>query len=287
MNLADTMQKFQDWFTQQWVIICGRKINPFENSWLMGSFGDVNGIGEKFIYKLAEKEDLIIVRNSHSKGLLDSILSLNLQENEIKNLSKKVVEFYEKTSEYKLQLNIKWNPIFRILGYIVNRLFSQRINQLNIPTNNVQSSENLTSEIIELVAKNTNEVKYKIWLRKFQSTGKVIYSGIYTTCTLPLGTTCVKAIFPLPNGNATVILKPYVGERNELILDSSGNKFGDAGFYFLVNDSKGNYYSKYIKSFTDKLIVSSENGRLTAEQTLKLWNLKVARFEYKMKKQTR
>ncbi|MCW0487157.1 hypothetical protein [Riemerella anatipestifer] len=286
MNLADTMQKFQDWFTQQWVIICGRKINPFENSWLMGSFGDVNGIGEKFIYELAEKEDLTIVRNSHSKGLLDSILSLNLQENEIKNLSKKVVEFYEKTSEYKLQLNIKWNPIFRILGYIVNRLFSQRINQLNIPTNNVQSSENMTSEIIELVAKNTNEVKYKIWLRKFQSTGKVIYSGIYTTCTLPLGTTCVKAIFPLPNGNATVILKPYVGERNELILDSSGNKFGDAGFYFLVNDSKGNYYSKYIKSFTDKLIVSSENGRLTAEQTLKLWNLKVARFEYKMKKQT-
>lgn len=284
MNLADTMQKFQDWFTQQWVIICGRKINPSENTWLFGTFGEVNGIGEKFIHQLAEKEDLTIIRKSNSKGLLDSISSLNLSENEIKKLPKNVIDFYEKTSEYKLQLNVKWNPIFKIFGYVVNRLFSQRINQLNIPTNNIQSSEKLTSEIIELVAKNTNEVKYTIWLRKFQSTGKVIYSGIYTTCLLPSGITCVKAIFPLPKGNATVILKPSVGEKNELILDSSGNKFGDAGFYFLLNDSKGNCWSKYIKSFTDKLIVSDENEKLKAKQTLKLWRLKVARFEYEMKK---
>lgn len=284
MSLADTMQKFQDWFTQQWVIICGRKINPSENTWLFGTFGEVSGIGEKFIHQLAEKEDLTIIRKSNSKGLLDSISSLNLSENEIKKLPKNVIDFYEKTSEYKLQLNVKWNPIFKIFGYVVNRLFSQRINQLNIPTNNIQSSENLTSEIIELVAKNTNEVKYTIWLRKFQSTGKVIYSGIYTTCLLPSGITCVKAIFPLPKGNATVILKPSVGEKNELILDSSGNKFGDAGFYFLLNDSKGNCWSKYIKSFTDKLIVSDENEKLKAKQTLKLWRLKVARFEYEMKK---
>lgn len=284
MNLADTMQKFQDWFTQQWVIICGRKINPSENTWLFGTFGEVNGIGEKFIHQLAEKEDLTIIRKSNSKGLLDSISSLNLSENEIKKLPKNVIDFYEKTSEYKLQLNVKWNPIFKIFGYVVNRLFSQRINQLNIPTNNIQSSENLISEIIELVAKNTNEIKYTIWLRKFQSTGKVIYSGIYTTCLLPSGITCVKAIFPLPKGNATVILKPSVGEKNELILDSSGNKFGDAGFYFLLNDSKGNCWSKYIKSFTDKLIVSDENEKLKAKQTLKLWRLKVARFEYEMKK---
>lgn len=284
MNLADTMQKFQDWFTQQWVIICRRKINPSENTWLFGTFGEVSGIGEKFIHQLAEKEDLTIIRKSNSKGLLDSISSLNLSENEIKKLSKNVIDFYEKTSEYKLQLNVKWNPIFKIFGYVVNRLFSQRINQLNIPTNNIQSSEKLTSEIIELVAKNTNEVKYTIWLRKFQSTGKVIYSGIYTTCLLPSGITCVKAIFPLPKGNATVILKPSVGKKNELILNSSGNKFGDAGFYFLLNDSKGNCWSKYIKSFTDKLIVSDENEKLKAKQTLKLWRLKVARFEYEMKK---
>ena len=162
----------------------------------------------------------------------------------------------------------------------MNRLFSQRINQLNIPTQNIDESENISSEIIELISNESNEVKYTIWLRKSQATGIVIYSGIYTTCLLPSGITCIKAIFPLPKGNATVILKPFVGGNNELILDSSGKSFGDAGFYFLLNDSNGNFWSRYIKSFTEKLIVYEDNENLKAKQTLKLWNLKVAKFEY-------
>jgi hypothetical protein len=284
MNLAYGMQKFQDWFTQQWVILWGRKINPNEYLWLIGPFGELNGIGEDFIFQLALKENLAVIRNTTSKGLLQSISKLNLTEIDIKNLSLKVIDFYEKTADYDLKLNVKWNPFFKIFGYLVNRLFSQRINQLNIPTENIKESENLLSEIIELISNENQELKYTIWLRKFKSTGKVMYSGIYTTCTLPSSKTCIKAIFPLPKGNATVILKPSVGEKNELILDSSGVKFGDAGFYFLLNDTRGNYWSQYIKSFTDKLIVSEENENLVARQTLKLWNIKVANFEYRMTK---
>lgn len=284
MNLAHTMQKFQDWFTQQWVILWGRKIKPSEYLWLIGPFGELNGIGEIFIRQLAEKENLTIKRNTNSTGLLKSISNLNLSENEVKNLSQKVIDFYENTADYNLKFNVKWNLFFKPFGYVVNRLFSQRINQLNIPTQNIQESENLTSEIIELISKENNEVKYTIWLRKFQSTDKVIYSGIYTTCKLPSGKTCIKAIFPLPKGNATVILKPSIGKNNELILDASGQKFGDEGFYFLLNDSKGNFWSQYIKSFKDKLIVGEENKNLKATQTLRLWNLKVASFEYVMEK---
>ena len=283
MNLAYIGQNFQDWFTQQWVILWGRKINSDEYSWLKGPFGELNGIGEDFIYQLASKENLTVVRNSTSKGLLKSVSDLNITEKEIKKLSQKVIDFYEKTADYNLRLQVKWNPFFKIFGYLVNRLFSQRINQLNIPTENIQESEKLLSEIIELISKENDEVKYTIWLRKFQSTGKVIYSGNYTTCTLPSRTTCIKAIFPLPKGNATVILKPSVGNINELILDSSGQKFGDAGFYFLLKDSKGLLWSQYVKSFTDQLIVIQENENLKAKQTLKLWNKKVAEFEYNIR----
>lgn len=55
MNLAFTMQKFQDWFTQQWVILWGRKINPNDYPWLIAPFGELNGIGEEFMYQLAKK----------------------------------------------------------------------------------------------------------------------------------------------------------------------------------------------------------------------------------------
>lgn len=282
MNLAYTMQKFQDWFTQQWVILWGRKINPSKEKWLIGPFGELNGIGEEFIQQLAEKEDLYIHRNLSTKGLLDSIGQLNLTEDQLQKLSPQVIDFYENTSNYELQLDVNWNPAFILFGYMVNRLFSKRINQLNVPLKN-NKQEKISSEIIELVDQKNNEVKYRIWLRKVKETGQVIYSGIYGTCTLPSNQTCIKAIFPLPKGNATVIMSPSIGKQRELILDSSGKNFGDAGFYFLLNDSKNQCWAQFISSFTDRLVIKDSNEHLEALQTLSLWNLKVAEFNYKIK----
>lgn len=283
MNLAFTTQKLQDWFTQQWVILWGRKINPTDYPWLIAPFGELNGIGEEFIYQLAKKENLIVIRNSTSKGLLNSINELNLTDNQLENLSKKVIDFYECTANYNLEFNVKWNSFFTFFGYLVNQLFSQRINQLNIPTKNITHSEDLESEIITLNNPN-NEVKYTIWLRKFKTSGKVIYSGIYSTCVLPSNRTCIKAVFPLPKGNATVIMKTSIGNEKELILDSSGKKFGDAGFYFLLNDAKYNYWAQFISSFTDQLIIKEKENNLQAIQTLKLWNFNVSQFTYYIQK---
>ena len=97
MALAYPKQKFQDWLTQQWVILTGREINPNDSSWLMGPFGNLNGIGENFIYQLAEKENLLIKRDSKSNGLLTSINQLNLSDTELSSLSSKVIDFYETT----------------------------------------------------------------------------------------------------------------------------------------------------------------------------------------------
>jgi hypothetical protein len=164
--------------------------------------------------------------------------------------------------------------------------FGKRIEQLNIPIRSIENSKALTSDIIHLIDPKTNKVKRTIWLRAFQSTGQVVYSGVYETCIIPSGKTCIKAIFPLPNGNATVILTPKIGSNGELILESIGNRIGDSGFYFLLQDSKKQLWTKYIKSFKDKLVVSSENERITATQTLTLWNLRVLKFEYEINKTT-
>jgi hypothetical protein len=42
---------------------------------------------------------------------------------------------------------------------------------------------------------------------------------------------CVKVVFPMPNGNATVILRPDHDGGAGLRLASIGRAFGDAGFY--------------------------------------------------------
>ena len=284
MRFAYPMQKFQDWVTQQWVILRGKKINPEDFPWLIGPFGNLDAIGKDYIHQFAEKQNLIIQKDSESKGIIPSMQKLNLSETEFANLSESVIPFYENTDDHHLQFSVQWNPFFKFFGILLNKLFSNRINQLNIPTKNIDDSETLKSEIINLADPVTHEIKYTFWFRSIQSTGQVIYSGVYGISTLPSGKTCVKAVFPLPNGNATVLMNPNVGENGELILDSSGEKFGDAGFYFLLKDSKGEYWSQFIKSFRYRLIIGSENDLISAEQTLTLWRLKVLTFNYKIER---
>lgn len=284
MGIAKKNQSIQDWITQQWVILFGEKIDKSKYRWLLGPFGGPHGIGIKFVNQLAEDENLIIDSQRKNKGLLDSINQLKLSAAQLNKLSPNVIDFYENTANYDLLLRVKWNPIFKVFGVLVKLIFSNRIEQLNVPIHNLEDASGLTNEIIKLLNSKTNEVKRTIWLRAFKSTGQVVYSGVYEICSLPNKQSCIKAIFPLPNGNATVILSPSIGNKGELILDSSGQKIGDSGFYFLLKDSKGQLWTKFIKSFKDKLVVSSEKEKITATQTLTLWNLKVVEFKYEIKK---
>tara|TARA_R110002049_G_scaffold118436_2_gene272369 strand:- start:788 stop:1261 length:474 start_codon:yes stop_codon:yes gene_type:complete len=152
--------------------------------------------------------------------------------------------------------------------------------------NNSKNAKGMNSDIIQLIDKKTKKVKRTIWLRTFKETKQVVYSGVYETCTIPNGTTCIKAMFPLPNGNATVILQPSVGNNGELILKSAGRKIGDSGFYFLLKDKNGILWTNYIKSFKDNLTVSFNDGKIKANQKLTFYGLKVLNFEYEIKKTT-
>lgn len=280
MNFAYPMQKLQDWITQQWVIFRGRKIDPETVPWLMGPFGNLEPIGIDFIQQFARKEGLIADRETKTKGLIPSMNQLDLPEEEFQKLSQAVIDFYERTSEYSLDFLVQWNPFFRIFGVLLNKLFSNRINQLNVPTRNYPHGQLLNSELVNLVDPHTGQIKYTFWFRSVRSSGQVIYSGAYGLSTLPSGQTCIKAVFPLPNGNATVLMTTRVGENGALILDSSGKQFGDAGFYFLLKDAKGNYWSQFVRSFRDRLIVANGGDHISAAQTLTLWNRKVLTFQY-------
>lgn len=281
MSFAIRKQKFQDWLTQQWVILTGRKMDASDYEWLTGPFGGMNEIGGGYIKDLAEKENLIIQRNSKNSGLISSVQNLKLTRN---NLSEKVIDFYENTSCYDFDFKVKWNPFFRIFGALINYLFSNRIEQLYIPVKNITNPEPIDSELISLCYPDSMEMKYKIWLRTFKSGNRVIFSGIYDLCNLPSGETVVKAIFPLPNGNATVLMNAEVSERGELILISSGRKIGDSGFYFLLRDSNENLHTRFIRSFRSKLTVGEKGNHLVAKHQFSLWHLCVFEFSYRIKK---
>lgn len=284
MHLAHRKQHWQDWATQQWNIACGRKFDPKKEIWLAGPYGQLGGIGEKVLQQLADSERLLIQNTSENSGLLPNFQELELPAAALAKLHPSIVDFYQNTASYALQLKVKWNPFFRFFGKLVHVLFSRRIEQLSLPLTNSAIVEPISSELIQLVEPESGKLRYTFWLRKFSSSEQVLYSGCYSTCKLPDGQTCVKAVFPLPMGNATVIMRPSVGENGELILRSAGKKMGDAGFYFLLQDAKAQHWAHFIACFRDELTVKVVQNQLVAFQQLTLWGFTVVEFEYRIAK---
>lgn len=278
------MENFIDKTTQLWVKISGRKIDPNKENWLIGPIGDTDLIGEKFIDRLAKEENLEKSSNKPDYGLFENISNLGLTETEIKKLHPDVLDFYEKTYNYNFDFWSEWKGVFRPFGWLLSIIFSKRLQQLNLPLNSMDSAKGLDSNIIKL--KKGDETKWTIWYRKLKSNNNVIYSGIYSTCkpnnyNHPL----LKVIFPLPNGNATVIMTKKIDNDGSLTLSSDGNKFGENGFYFTLTDKKGNYWAKYVRPMHEwiKVYVDSDNI-LRADHNLNFYGMRFLNLHYKMTK---
>jgi hypothetical protein len=140
----------------------------------------------------------------------------------------------------------------------------------------------MKSEIINL-RKPNGEIAHRVWFRRLKRTGEVVYSGIYSHCFLSSGEKCLKIIFPLPEGSATVIMRLQIDEQGNLTLESKGKKSGDPGFYFIVRDRDGNLWKHYLPSFHERIHVYEDPEQtLRADHSMSLWGLKAYDLHYKI-----
>lgn len=274
----------QDKITQYWVKTTGRKINPETDGWLIGPIGDEDIIGDKFIQNLVKEGNLNYSSNTPNAGLLENISDLDFTQDELDILNKQVVDFYVNTSNYDFEIWSEWKSFFKPFGKALSIIFSKRLQQLNLPLNSLDSSKGIKSEIIKL--SNEDLTKWTVWYRKLKSTNDVIYGGIYTTVFVPkYNKSLLKVIFPLPNGNASVVMTKKVLLDGSLLLSSDGKIFGDNGFYFTLTDHKGNHWAKFVKSMHEWIKVYVDNKNvLRADHCLKFYGVPFLNLHYKMTK---
>ncbi len=283
MRFEYPSQRLQDWLSQQWVMLRGQQVNPAHIEWLMGPFGNVDVIGDQYVQRLAGAEDLLVERDATSSGLLESITDLNLPPADEARLRGQVAAFYENTADYDLEMWAEWGLVFRPFGGLIHRLYSRRLQQLNLPLKPLDTARGVKSEVLKLRRRTDHQLKYTVWFRILKATSRVIYSGIYSTCKIPDGRTCVKVVFPLPRGNATVIMSVSVGPQGELELVSSGEGFGSPGFYFLLRDSKDRYWAQYIRTFRERIkVFVDDESVLRTDHFLTLWGRRVVQLHYKI-----
>ena len=273
-----------DWITQKWVQICGRKFDLATSPWLEGPIGSTNGIGKDFFHQLAEAEDLQLRTMGKPRGLLRDISTLEGPQSNTHAIQPGVADFYERTSDYTLDAWGEWSGKFKPFGRLLAALFSRRLQQLNVPLSSLDTSHGISSDVLHLVDPASGEVRYTAWVRELLSTNNVLYAGSYSTCTVPgFAGPCIKVVFPLPNGNAMVIMRPEVHEDGSLTVSSSGKKFGDPGFYFTVHGKNGKVHARYLRTFRESIHVYEDGGEVRADHVLKLWGMKFLRLHYRMR----
>ena len=249
--------------------------------WLAGPKGKTTGIGADFFKELAEEESLCIRSGA---GLLTNFSLLDGGGCRVQHVDPVVAHFYEHTAEYELEAWSEWSGVFKPFGWLLARMFSRRLQQLNVPLSGLDTSRGITSQVISL-ADHAGNIHYTAWVRQLLNSRHVLYAGSYSICSPPGHPgMCVKVVFPLPNGNAIVIMFPESFPDGSFRLTSSGNKFGDPGFYFTVHGG-GNVWARYVRTMRETITVyRAQEGDVRADHMLTLWGAVFLRLHYRLRR---
>lgn len=269
-------------FIRFWVKFFGKTILIKDAPWLVGPIGRENEIGEK-PYKVIAQQENLSIENDPEGGLVKDFNKLDGPSFNVEKCDSNVRHFYENTAHYDLDVWSETRFPGRLFLWLLVSTVSRYMNQLNFPVFGLDMSKGMSSEILSLKNKQ-GETMHTGWLRKIKSSQRVIYTGFYSDVQPPNHDGhCVKVVFPLPKGNATVILKPSLDENNQFRLVSSGKTFGDSGFYRIVSIDDERYKVLYLQSLKEEFTVfTDEEGVLRCNHNVRFLGLLMLRLHYRI-----
>jgi hypothetical protein len=269
------------WIIYRLIWIFGRTHRIADIGWLVGPLGGAV-IGDATYREVADREGLSIERDARS-GLVPSWAQLDGDGFDGARVAPEVRDFYEHTSDWKLDVwSRTYFPASLALWLLVTTI-SREVNQLNFPLSPLDTALGLSSEIISM-REPDGRVKYTGWFRTLADATRVLYTGFYMTERVPgASAPCVKVVFPMPNGNATVVLRPSVDKDGALVLSSRGGRFGGPGFYRVQGRSGGRLRVWMIRSLVEQFRVYVDaKGVLRCDHAVRFLGLPVLRLHYKM-----
>ena len=270
------------WFIYVLIWVFGRTRRRSDVPWLAGPIGERH-IGEGSYRSAAEAEGLAVERDVADGGLIPAFAALDGPSFDPNAIDAAVRDFYEHTAAFGMDV---WSRTFfpaNIGLYLLVTTISRQVDQLNFPLSPLDTALGMTSEIIQL-RRADGTVRYTGWFRKLAEHDRVLYTGFYMTERVPgEDVPCVKVVFPMPNGNATVILRPRAEPDGSLTLDSSGPRFGCAGFYRVQARGADRVRVWRIRTLREHFRVFVDaKGTLRCDHDVKFLGLPVLRLHYKM-----
>ncbi len=167
-------------------------------------------------------------------GIIGSLDELAGPEFDPAAADPRVRAFYERTTDYKLDIVPEWRAWVRP-GYLLYRTFVARpLGQANVPMNQREAQRGVVSRIDTIDTDGDGRPDVRGWIRSYAVTGDPIYVGIYTTYRHE-GRGYVRVGFPVPQGNFTATLAPRAAPGGGLVL-TTRTDLEHAGHYLAYVD---------------------------------------------------
>jgi hypothetical protein len=282
--LSDVIGAIGESGIRLWLRLSGRKVSRAENPWLDNPAGPRGKIGEAFYESIASAERLDLRPATAAEGLLPDFEALRGPDFDPDRVNRRIRDFYEHSSMYQLDAWSETSLFTRVFLWFLVTFVSRRIDQLNFPTSSMDTSRGMTSAVVQMIDPRSGQVVRTGWLRKAAGSGRVIYAGFYS-----IGSpgahpgACVQVSFPLPLGNSTVYLRPEAQVDGSLKLISAGKKFGDPGYYRVLDEGKDTLKVRHLRSLQELFhVYVDERGDLRTDHSVRFLGLSVLRLHYKM-----
>jgi hypothetical protein len=249
--------------------------------WLAAPTHDGHTVGDGWLQAAAASYGGAVREQVEGAGLLADMALLDGPGFSAAGLRPEIRDFYEHTSDWRMEVWTQWNTLFQPGGEVISRFFGRRVQQLALPTRPLDVALGMDSRVATIVDAG-GEQRAAGWLRTLRSTGEYVYSGCYSTRTLP-GTEqpSVHVAFPLQAGNVQVFLRPKVLPGGALELSSPAGTFGRDGAYVVVEGRGRTHAARAPIHELFRVYVDAE-GVLRTDHTLRLWSATVVRLHYKL-----
>jgi hypothetical protein len=267
----------------EWLVrAIGRRVEKNVAPWLDCVLGKPGLIGAGIYRQVADAQNLDLSTPADA-GLIPDFSALRGPSFDPDRVDPKVRHFYEHAALYHLEV---WSEVYlagKFVLWLLVEFISRKMNQLNFPISSLEVAKGMTSEIVQLRDRQTGKLVHTGWLRRFRSTGKVIYAGFYSVTRVPEEENpCVKVTFPC-YGSSSVYLRTRLYQDGSFGLHSTGAAFGSSGFYRIVeagpNAWKVRLFSTLHESFH---VYQDQDGELRTDHTIAFLGLTVLRLHYKM-----
>lgn len=254
------------------------------HAWLGAPVHSVSVVADGWLADAAAALGGSLERDAPGAGLLADMAELDGESFRAADLRPEVRAFYEHTSDWRMEVWTQWAPLFQPGGELVSRLFGRRVQQLALPTRQLEVAHGMDSSVVRILDADERH-RASSWIRTLRSTGEYVYSGCYGIRDLP-GTRqpSVHVTFPLEHGNVQVFLRPTALPDGSLELSSPSGPFGAEGAYVTVRDPRdgGRTHAARVPIHETFRVYVDRAGVLRTDHELRVLRARAVRLHYKL-----